>query len=359
MSASARVGVAAVGLRGHRFHAERGTAGFIRRVGSIASGRAGAALVIAHDERGDRPPRQPERGRRRADPDDRLERRPRRGRSAPRRPPAASPRTPPGTPGWSGPGRPPGSGPAPGRRPARSRRAARRRAAAPSVDEHRRQRLHALHRDALGELVEQVGQAGMLGGQRLGPRPDLRGQQQLAAGRRPQAVGRGLQGALVGDLEVADLLDRVAPELDPQRVLLGRREDVEDAAADRELAALLDQLDPGVAGGDQPVDDLVQVGRPRRPAARPAPGRRGPPTCGCSTARTGATTTVSGPDLGSPVVRVGQPAQHGQPPPDGVGARREPLVRQRLPGREVGRAGRRAAASAAPRPGPRPRGRWR
>ena len=48
------------------------------------------------------------------------------------------------------------------------------------------------------------------------------GQQQLAARRRPQSLHR-LQGALVGDREGADLLDLVAPELHPQRVLLGRR----------------------------------------------------------------------------------------------------------------------------------------
>lgn len=69
-----------------------------------------------------------------------------------------------------------------------------------------------------------------------------------------------LQGALVGDLEVADLLDVVAPELHPERVLLGGREDVEDAAADRELATLLDQFDPGVGGCGERFDDGAEVG---------------------------------------------------------------------------------------------------
>ena len=69
-----------------------------------------------------------------------------------------------------------------------------------------------------------------------------------------------LQGALVGDREGADLLDLVAPELHPQRVLLGRREDVDDAAADRELAALLDQVDPAVRRAGQPPYDVVEVG---------------------------------------------------------------------------------------------------
>ena len=100
----------------------------------------------------------------------------------------------------------------------------------------------------------------MLGRQGLGPGPHRRGQQQLAAGRRPEAVGRGLQAALVGDLEGPDLLDRVAPELDPERMLLSRREDIQDAAADGDIAALFHQVGPRVADVDQPDHDLVQVG---------------------------------------------------------------------------------------------------
>jgi hypothetical protein len=93
------------------------------------------------------------------------------------------------------------------------------------------------------------------------------GQQQLAARRRPQAVGRDLEAALVGRREPADLLDRVAPELDPERVLLGGREDVEDAAADGELAAALDEVRAGVGRGGEPLDDVLErdvVPRPQR-----------------------------------------------------------------------------------------------
>ena len=43
-------------------------------------------------------------------------------------------------------------------------------------------------------------------------------------------------------------------------------------------------------------------------------------------------------------VGVGEPAQDGQPPADGVAARAEPLVRQGLPGREVGDRRRAGAA---------------
>ena len=191
-----------------------------------------------------------------------------------------------------------------------------------------------------------------------GPLAHLVGEQQLAAGRRPQPVLGDLQGALVGDLEVADLLDVVAPELDPQRVLLGRREDVEDAAADGELAALLDQVDPGVGGGRQ---RSTTSSRSTSSPARSATGSSSPRplTCGCSTERTGATTTWTGPCSASSASRVREPAQDGEPAADGVAARAEPLVRQRLPGRELDDGVRRRAGRAARRPGPRPRGRSR
>ncbi len=57
--------------------------------------------------------------------------------------------------------------------------------------------------------------------------------------------------ALVGDREHPHLGDLVTPELDAHRVLGGRREDVEDAAAHRELAALADHVDARVGQLDQ------------------------------------------------------------------------------------------------------------
>jgi hypothetical protein len=110
--------------------------------------------------------------------------------------------------------------------------------------------LHTLDRDALGHLAENVDQRGMGRGEFLGPVPDGRSQQQFPAGRRPQPVVGPANAALIRDLEVADLLDRVAEELHPQRMLLGRGEDVDDAAAHGDLAAGADQVGPGVADLD-------------------------------------------------------------------------------------------------------------
>ena len=55
------------------------------------------------------------------------------------------------------------------------------------------------------------------------------------------------QRALRERREGADLLDLVAEELDAQRLAAGRREDVDQAAADGELPPLLDTLDALVA----------------------------------------------------------------------------------------------------------------
>ena len=141
-----------------------------------------------------------------------------------------------------------------------------------------------------------------------------------------------LQGALVGDLERADLLDLVAPELQPQRVLLGRREDVDDAAAHRELTAPLDQVDPRVRRGGQ----AARRGR-RAVARRPRGLWTGTRSASPRHLRLQHAAHRRDDDpqrAGARLVGVGmdQAAQDGEAAPDGVAARREPLVRQRLPG---------------------------
>ncbi len=149
---------------------------------------------------------------------------------------------------------------------------------------------------------------------------------------RPSA---GVQAALVGDPEVADLLDAVPPELHPQRVFLGGREHVQDAAAHGDLAAVLDQVGAHVADVHQPGDGLLEVGvlacaqRHRFQVAQPADHR-------LQQAAHRADQHGDRAGLRAARVRVGQPAQHGQPPPGGVRTRRDPFVRQGFPGREAG-----------------------
>ena len=199
-----------------------------------------------------------------------------------------------------------------------------------AVDQGRGERLHALDGDALGELLEQVGRARQLVGEGRRPLAHGIGEQQLAARRRPQPVLSHLERALVGDLEPADLLDGVAPELQAQRVLLGGREDVEDAAAHGELAAALDEVGAGVGGRRQGLDDLLErhvvagLERDRLQVTEPLGDGLEHRAHRRDDHRQGAVGVVAG--LG-----VCEPAQHRQALADGVAAGAQPLVREGLP----------------------------
>ncbi len=202
------------------------------------------------------------------------------------------------------------------------------------VDEHRREGLHALDGHPGRDLREQVGDAGEHGHEGLRAGPDGVRQEHLPARRRPQPVLGDLERALVRDREPADLLDGVAPELDAQRVVLGRREDVEDPAADGELAAPLDHVDPDVRRPGEGLDDRVEVGllaghEPDRGEVSEALDN------GLHDRTDGRDDDADGPRDGVVVPRVREPPEHREAAPDGVGAWAEPLVRQRLPGREL------------------------
>jgi hypothetical protein len=196
-----------------------------------------------------------------------------------------------------------------------------------AVQQRRRQRFHALDRDALGQLVENFGQLGMLDRQLEGPGADRGRQQQLTTRGRPQAGDR-VDRALVGDGEGADLLDLVAPELDAGGVLVGGREDVEDAAAHRELAALGDQVDAGVGHVGQPPRHSVELGL----AAGHQLDRL--EVAEALELRLQQAAHRRHDDLQRVPLGVGEPPQHGEPAADRVGPGREALVRQRLPRRE-------------------------
>ncbi len=204
-----------------------------------------------------------------------------------------------------------------------------------AVDQCGRQRLHALDGDALRELGQQVDRAGQLVHQRGRAGAHRLGQQHLAARRGPQSVLSDLEAALVGDLEPADLLDRVAPELDPDGVVLGGREHVQDATTHGELAAALHQVGARVCRCREVLDDPLEgcvvpglEGYGGKVAQ--ALGHRlqdGSHRCHDHVER--AIGGIGG-------IGVLEPAQHRQPLAHGVTARAEPLVGQGLPGREVG-----------------------
>ena len=146
------------------------------------------------------------------------------------------------------------------------------------VDERGNERLHALGRDALGHLLEHPADAGELVLQLPCAIAHGLGEQQLAARGKVDRRDLARQGALVGDREGADLVDLVAEELDAEGVVGDRREDVEDAAAQRELAAARDHVDAVVGEFDEPGRDLGEiVARARRRRGAPRRRRRARP----------------------------------------------------------------------------------
>ena len=79
-------------------------------------------------------------------------------------------------------------------------------------------------------------------------------------GRRRDLDALGLlERALREGREVGEPLDLDVEQLAADRALLGGRVDVEDVAAQRELAAVLDLVHALVAARDEPLGDLVEV----------------------------------------------------------------------------------------------------
>ena len=111
-----------------------------------------------------------------------------------------------------------------------------------------------------------------LGEARRGPAEPV-ADRRRAAGRE-QELGRRQEhgpldrpdGALVGRVERAQRVDLVAEELDPDRQRHRRREDVDDPAATRELAAAGDL-------GDRHVAEVEQLVEQARPGGSATPGR--------------------------------------------------------------------------------------
>jgi hypothetical protein len=124
--------------------------------------------------------------------------------------------------------------------------------------EGRRQRLDAEELATALHLLEE--RAGAVGGVvdlvgRLQQAAADRGQPLVGGGHRlADRVDRhlvdGAQRALRAGVEEADRLDQVAEELDARRVAAERREEIEDAAADREGARVLHHRAAHEAAGE-------------------------------------------------------------------------------------------------------------
>ena len=171
----------------------------------------------------------------------------------------------------------------------------------------------------------------------LRPLPNGFAQKQFATGRELRRIQWVADAPLVGDGEVAELLDLVAEELDAHGMLGDRREDVEDAAANRELAAAGDHIDARVCEVDELAPDGGEVvaaatcGEADRLEVGEVVGER--LECGAhgGDEDDGLVRGVRG--LASlPRLEL---AQRVDALPDRLRTRAQAFVRQRLPGREL------------------------
>ena len=200
------------------------------------------------------------------------------------------------------------------------------------IGDRGQQRLHALDRDALAHLLEHRAEAREPAVEARRALPHRGRQQQFA--RRQQRDGGHVAGErpLVGDRERADLIDLVAEELDPVRVVGDGREDIEDASAHRELAAPRDHVDPEVGEPDEATGDRFEVvaaaGHGELERTRLGETRRdglqGPAHRGGDDER-----RVTG------IRPLGRFAEHGEATADGLGRGAQPFVGQGLPRGEM------------------------
>jgi hypothetical protein len=126
------------------------------------------------------------------------------------------------------------------------------------IDQPRHPRLHPVEMGALGEPLPLLA-APRLGRHQSGGALAHVGRGGELAGGEDERVLEVGDRALVVDGERREAVDLVAPQVDADRRVGGRREHVDDGAASCELAAVLHQLLATVAERDQPGGQLVGV----------------------------------------------------------------------------------------------------
>ena len=97
----------------------------------------------------------------------------------------------------------------------------------------------------------------------LGEHSELRVGEGPLARREDHGLVDRVERALRERRERPDLLDVVSEELHAQRLAAGAREDVDEAAAHRDLPTLLHPLDAFVAGERQRLDERIEAGAVR------------------------------------------------------------------------------------------------
>ena len=116
--------------------------------------------------------------------------------------------------------------------------------------------LEVLKRQQVGEVRERLFILGSFHRRQLGQFAVLG----VKLGCRRQLDPIGIAERALGEgRKPPHRLHLIAEQLNPNRPLLGRRKDVQDAAANGELPALYHLLDPLIPGGDQILGDRTQI----------------------------------------------------------------------------------------------------
>ena len=211
--------------------------------------------------------------------------------------------------------------------------------------------LHAVEDQSLGQPLPLLAAPGLARPPAGPPWPAPR-RWPAARGREHHGLVEVADRALVVHVEGGQAVDLVAPQVDADRRVAGRRVHVDDRAPPGHLAPVLDQLLAPVAEGHEP-GHAARRGRAGRPGAR-SPARR-PRRAGRAAA------AAPGPRPRSPAgARSGsrEPPQHPQAPAHRLDARAHPLERAGSPRPGTARRRRRRGTRPGRRPGARPRCRW-
>ena len=196
------------------------------------------------------------------------------------------------------------------------------------VDEPRQPRLHAVEVQALGEALPLLAAPRLGGDELVGPATDVVGRHQLA-GREDHHLVEVVGRALVVDAERRQAVDLVAPQVDADRGVGGRREDVDDRArAGRTRRGARPAPRAGSRSRRACSDELVGIDESRSAARRSARRRRVRARASAA-GRARRRRRCAG-----VLVGVAQPPQHLEPLPHRLDAGAHPLERQRLPRRE-------------------------
>jgi hypothetical protein len=207
------------------------------------------------------------------------------------------------------------------------------RAIAHDVEQHvlapgepRQPRLHAVEHQALGQPFPLLAPPRLEPDQPLGPLPYLGRGQQLATGEDLDERQVG-ERALVGNRELGEPVDLVAPEVDPHRAVGRGGEHVDDGPPHRDLTPVLHHVLAAVPGEHQLRHELVAV------ELLPGPHDHRLDVLDVGTQPLHERPHRGDDHAGRPL-GVSQTPQHPCPPAHGLDGGADALERQRLPRRE-------------------------